>query len=66
MASAAALQSAAKSPGHLPGNGDLGHLEGSVAAVTDDLGADLISFSLRLDSDQSLIRGYRRSGAWDG
>ena len=40
-------------PEHLPGNGDLGHLEGSAAAVTDDLGADLISFSFRVDSDQS-------------
>ena len=32
-------------PEHLPGNGDLGHLEGSAAAVTDDLGADLDQLS---------------------
>jgi hypothetical protein len=25
----------------MPGNGDLGHLEGDTAAMADDLGADL-------------------------
>jgi hypothetical protein len=42
-------------PEHLPRNGDLGHLEGDDAAIADDLGTILISFSFRLDSDQSLI-----------
>jgi hypothetical protein len=35
---------------HLPRHRDFGHLEGDVAAVTDDLRADLDSFSRRLVS----------------
>ena len=35
-------------------HGDLGHLEGNVAAVADELGADLDQL-LKLVSDQSLI-----------
>ena len=40
---------------HLPWDGDLRHLEDDVAAVADDLRADLMSFSFRLVSDQRLI-----------
>jgi hypothetical protein len=54
-ASAAALRSAAESPGTLPVNGDLGHLEGDVVAVADHLAPILISFSFKLVSDQSVI-----------
>jgi len=36
---------------HLPGNGDLGHLEGNAAAMADDLGADL---------DQPLLQARQR------
>ena len=36
---------------HLPWHRDLGHLEGNVPAVADDLRADLINFSRRLVSD---------------
>ena len=38
-----------------PWHGDLGHLEGDVAAVADQPGADLDQLLLRLVSDQSLI-----------
>jgi hypothetical protein len=54
-ASAAALQSAAKSLGTLPCDGDLGHLEDNIAAVAHYLRADLDHFSVKLVSDQSLI-----------
>jgi hypothetical protein len=40
---------------NVPWDGDLGHLEGDVAAVADYLAPILISFSFRLVSDQSLI-----------
>ena len=39
----------------MPGDGDLGHLEGDTAAMADDLGADLDQLLFKLDSDQSLI-----------
>src|SRR5208282_5439714 len=32
---------------HLPPHGDLGHLDGDVPAVAENLGADLVSFSGR-------------------
>jgi hypothetical protein len=37
---------------HLPGNGDVGHLEGNAAAWLMTLAPILISFSFRLDSDR--------------
>src|SRR6516165_3026527 len=40
---------------HLPWDGDLGHLEGDIAAVAHDFAPILISFSFKLVSDQSLI-----------
>jgi hypothetical protein len=54
-ASAAVLQSAAKSPGTSSRDCDPGHPEGDVAAMAHDLRADLISLSFKLVSDQSLI-----------
>jgi hypothetical protein len=38
----------------MPWDGDLGHLKGDIAAVADDLRADLDQL-LKLVSDQSLI-----------
>ena len=35
---------------HLPGNGDLGHLECNVAAVADNLGANLNQLFLQATS----------------
>ena len=40
---------------HLLGDSDLGHLDGDVATVADDRGADLINFFRRLVSARSLI-----------
>jgi hypothetical protein len=61
--SAAALRLAAKSPGTLPGNGDLGHLEGDVAAVADDLAADLDQLLLQAGQRPGLDRFGRRQRA---
>jgi hypothetical protein len=59
-AAAAALRSAAKSPGTDAGNGDLGHLEGDTAAMADDLGADLDQLLLQARQRPVFDRLWRR------
>ena len=48
---------------HLPWDGDLGHLEGDVAAVADDLGADLDQLLLQARQRPVLDRLGRRQRA---
>ena len=50
---------------HLPGNGDLGHLEGDIAAVADDLRADFDQLFLQARQRpilDRLVRGQRAQG----
>src|SRR3977135_404343 len=44
---------------HLPWDGDLGHLEGDIAAVADDLGADLDQLLLQA-CQRPFLNGLRR------
>jgi hypothetical protein len=62
-AAAAALRSAANLLEQMPGNGDLGDLEGDTAAMADDLGADLDQFLLQARQRPVLDRLRRRQRA---
>jgi len=62
-AAAAALRSAANLLEQMPGNGDLGDLEGDTAAMADDLGADLDQLLLQARQRPVLDRLRRRQRA---
>ncbi len=62
-ASAAVQQSAQNLLEHLPGNGDLGHLEGDAPAMADDLGADLDQLLLQARQRPVFDRLWRRQCA---
>src|SRR5262249_38650130 len=60
-AAAATLRSAANLLEQMPGNGDLGHLEGDTAATADDLGADLDQLLLQVTGHPGNV-GLREHG----